>query len=176
VPVSKKRKRKNGRKVGSGTRITVDPNKPSNVTLQDLIDVVAYQQYVADGTINPEMVEQTRSERAEMPEEIFAKVKLAPTDDIEIEPGVILRADAIVHVPQEMPVYMENEKGEKIGVGTAAPIAGDPEHISIHITDQKVLSQIKAPLAGVSIADDDDFDADKVAKVVQMKMEDKDER
>lgn len=44
MPVSKKRKRKNGKKVGSGAKIVVDPNKESHVTLGDLIDVLAWQE------------------------------------------------------------------------------------------------------------------------------------
>lgn len=44
MPVSKRRKRKDGKKVGSGTRIAVDPNKESRVTLGDLINVLAYQE------------------------------------------------------------------------------------------------------------------------------------
>lgn len=49
MPISRKRK-KNGKKVKKGT-LTIDPNKESSVTLQDLINVLAYQEYVKDGTI-----------------------------------------------------------------------------------------------------------------------------
>lgn len=43
MPISRKRKKK-GRKVGSGTHLKVDPNKPSSLTLQNLINIVAYQE------------------------------------------------------------------------------------------------------------------------------------
>ena len=53
MPLSRKRKKK-GKKVEGGAKITVDPNKESSVTLQDLINVLAYQEYVKDGTIDPD--------------------------------------------------------------------------------------------------------------------------
>ena len=60
MPISRRRKRKDGKTVKrkeEGARIVVDPNKESHVTLQDLINVVAYQEYVKDGSIVPEDVE-----------------------------------------------------------------------------------------------------------------------
>ena len=43
MPISRKRKKK-GKKVGHGSQFHVDPNKESSITLQDLINVVAYQE------------------------------------------------------------------------------------------------------------------------------------
>lgn len=43
MPISKRRKKK-GKRVGRGAKIVVDPNKESSITLQDLINVVAYQE------------------------------------------------------------------------------------------------------------------------------------
>lgn len=48
MPISKRRKRKNGKKVGNGTNVVVDPNKESSVTLQDLINVLAWQESQKD--------------------------------------------------------------------------------------------------------------------------------
>lgn len=51
LPKSKKRK-KDGKKVqGHGAQIVVDPDAESSVTMQDLINVLAYQEYVKDGKI-----------------------------------------------------------------------------------------------------------------------------
>lgn len=151
MPLSKRRKRKNGKKVGSGQRIIVDPNKESRVTLQNLIDIVAYQSYVEDGTIDPEAVREELKAKEPVAAEIWAKVQVKRSDDIEIAPGVILRADAVVSMADEVPVYMENSRGEKIGVGTATPIKGDPGHVSIYIEDPNVLAMVSAPVSGLSI-------------------------
>lgn len=55
MPVSKKRKKK-GKSVehSAARRIQRLEEAPTGVTLQDLINVLAYQEYVADGTIVPE--------------------------------------------------------------------------------------------------------------------------
>lgn len=68
MPISKRRKRKNGKVVGSGerknraahdTRVERLANAESGVTLQELINVLAYQELnglgpEVDGTIDPE--------------------------------------------------------------------------------------------------------------------------
>ncbi len=151
MPISKRRKRKNGKKVGTGQRIVVDKNKESRVTLQDLINIVAYQEYVEDGTIDPAAVREELKKKAPQVGEIFAKVSLERKDDLVLAPGVILRADAEVSMADEVPVYVENSRGEKIGVGTASPIEGDPEHVSIHINDPEVLALVSPPPSGLSI-------------------------
>jgi hypothetical protein len=52
MPISKKRKKKNGKKVGKGRAWTPEEiqevNRPAGVTLQDLINVVAAQEYKED--------------------------------------------------------------------------------------------------------------------------------
>lgn len=54
MPKSKKRK-KNGKAVRSSaaSREQRIKDAPTGVTLQELINVLAYQEYVADGTIEP---------------------------------------------------------------------------------------------------------------------------
>lgn len=92
MPVSKKRKKK-----GKPVRGRVASENLSGVTLQDLINVLAYQEYVQDGTI--------------------------------------VRDDVKVTIPDEIPVNVEDADGNKRQVGTATPIPGDPEHVSISFTD-----------------------------------------
>lgn len=54
MPISRKRK-KNGKKVkGHRGTIKVDPNAESGVTLQDLINTLAYQEYKAAGVYDVE--------------------------------------------------------------------------------------------------------------------------
>lgn len=54
MPVSKKRKKKGKTvKYDEGAKLHIDPEKESSLTLQDLINVLAYQEYVKDGTIVP---------------------------------------------------------------------------------------------------------------------------
>lgn len=45
MPISRKRKKKGKKVQYEGTKISVDPNKESEITIQDLINVVAYQEY-----------------------------------------------------------------------------------------------------------------------------------
>jgi hypothetical protein len=113
VPISRKRK-KNGKKV---QRKPVQPSDDlsAGVSLQDLINVVAYQQYVEDGTIEgPQIPDQS--------------TRIA--DDVKIT------------MPEVVPVTI-GEGVEKRQIGTASPIEGDPEHVSIHITDPEVTEQIR---------------------------------
>jgi hypothetical protein len=61
VPISKKRKKK-GKPVKPPERLVTED---SGVTLQDLINMVAYQDYVADGTIEGPQI----PDDADIPEE-----------------------------------------------------------------------------------------------------------
>lgn len=108
MPVSKKRK-KNGKVVKNsaarrGRRLeTTAAEQPSGVSLQDLINVLAYQEYVKDGTI------------------------VAP--------------DTSIHIPETIPLTV-GEGDDKRQVGTATPIPGDEEHLSINITDPEIQEKI----------------------------------
>lgn len=98
MPVSKKRKKK-GKKVGNGkvSRVRQFAERPSGVSLQDLINVLAYQEYVKDGSI--------------------------------------VADDAKVTVADPLPVTIEDADGNKIQVGTAERIPGDPNALSIKLDD-----------------------------------------
>lgn len=61
MPKSKKRRRKDGKKLGNGlsahnNRTGRAADIESRVTMQDLINLIAYQEYVKDGTIVDENV------------------------------------------------------------------------------------------------------------------------
>lgn len=140
MPISRKRKKK--LKKGGGAKLYIDPNKESSITLQDLINVVAVQEFKA-GNYEPQEPETPQAG------EIYAKVRTS--DDTEIAPGVILRADAVVNIPDVVPVNIEDARGNKIGVGTASPIPGDPNHVSITITDPRILELVQGPMGDYSI-------------------------
>lgn len=63
MPVSRKRKKK-GKAVKPHGTIRVDPNKESSITLQDLINVVAYQEIIQDGEVGtkPEIVDEEKAD------------------------------------------------------------------------------------------------------------------
>lgn len=125
MPVSKKRKRKNGKKVRMGrtwSREEIEEvNRPAGVSLQDLINVVAAQDFKKDP-------------------EAYAKK----------HPEVKLADDVKVHIPEEVPVTI-GEGEDKHEVGTATQIPGDEEHLSIQITDPEVLKAIQGPIGDFSI-------------------------
>ena len=157
MPISRKRKKKGKRVKGHGAVIKIDPNKESSISLQDLIDVVAYQEFKAGKYDPPAHVEPLVGENTyaggveAYASEIHARVWT--NEDTEIAPNVIVRADAVVNIPDSVPVNIENTRGEKIGIGTASPIEGDPGHVSIHITDPAILNMLQVPLGDYSIAD-----------------------
>lgn len=146
MPISKKRKKK-GRVVGKGARLKVDPNKESSITIQDLINVVAYQEF-KEGSYDPPVSEEVA--------ELYAKVQVK--EDTEIAPNVILRADSVMNIPGTIPVNIENSRGEKIGIGTASPIEGDPGHVSIQITDERILDMIRGPIGAFSMDQEENED------------------
>lgn len=119
MPVSKKRKKK-GKKVGNGENSRIDTSAYSDfsagVTLQDLINVVAYQEYTQK--------------------------------DVDLTTQIA--ADATVHMEGPVPLVV-GEGDDKREIGTASPIPGDPDHISIHITDPEVARTVHGPIGDYSI-------------------------
>lgn len=140
MPISKKRKKK-GKSVRRGT-FKVDPNKESSISLQDLINVVAYQEAKA-GRYTPPVVDMPQAG------EIYAKVWTH--EDTEIAPNVIVRADAVVDIPETASVNIEDSRGNKIGVGTVSRIPGDDNHVSLNITDPDILAMVQGPIGEYSI-------------------------
>lgn len=123
MPLSKNR-RKNGKKVIRGkaarqraraAEIELLKDKPSHLTLNDLIRVVAYQ-------------ESLKGE------------------------NTVVADDATVTMPDEVPLYMGEDKTR--AVGTVSKIPGDPEHVSINITDDEILKQVQGPVDHFSIAEE----------------------
>lgn len=106
MPVSKKRKGKKGKPVKRGT------DRLSSLTLQDLINVVAYQEA--------------------HPEEARVQVRV---DDLIEDEHTVLAEDAVVNIPTDLPVMAENGDGTKRRVGTASVIPGDDNSLSIRIDD-----------------------------------------
>lgn len=115
MPVSKKRKRKNGKSVSyrqfGRDRRELDStgDLTAGVTLQDLINMVAYQEYVESGVI--------------------ANVAIPDT--------------ATVTYADDLPVTV-GEGDEKRRVGTATPIEGQPGHVSIQFDDPDTAAIIRA--------------------------------
>lgn len=126
MPKSKLRKKK-GKAVKKGT-LRVDPNKESNVTLQDLINVYAYQEYVKDGTINP------KTTGFDM---------MTENQIMDFKDGTIVSDDVKVHIPEIVPVTIKDKDGNKRVVGTASPIPGDEQHLSVHVTDLDIRKAIQ---------------------------------
>jgi hypothetical protein len=127
MPISKRRKKK-GKPVGKGTRITVDPEKESSVTLQDLINALAWQESQKpddDPTklVGPSMEELVRGQ-------------------VEAN-GDILADDAVINVPDSVPVYV-GEGENRVQIGTAQPKAGS-EATDITITDPEVMAKVQNP-------------------------------
>lgn len=107
-----KNKRKNGKQVSHNAdkRAERMSNMDSGLTLQDLINVVAYQDYVADGTIVPEK---------------------SYSDDV-IEGEV---------VSEEFPL-MAIESEEHLQIGTLSLVAGDPDSVTVDLTDEEAVGHI----------------------------------
>ena len=116
MPKSKKRKKK-GKPVGNGEAKNYQQIRGSDrvtgVSLQDLINVVAYQEYVKDGSI------------------------VAP--------------NAEIHIPDEIPV-VTGEGENKRQIGVTNPVPGDPDAVSVHLTDPDVIRYIH---------DDNEFSIDE---------------
>lgn len=127
MPVSKKRKKK-----GVVARFNRDrrrheieeqiKDQSSGVSLQDLINMVAYQEYQEAGIIDGPAI----------------------PDHFEIAPDVEIVFD------KDVPVVI-GEGEEKRQVGTASPVPGSPGHASIQLTDDEVLKQIQGPIENYSI-------------------------
>lgn len=89
MPVSKN-KRKNGKQVKHNAgkrsqRLEAASDQPSGVSLQDLINVLAYQEYVKDGTIVPEESEINFDDPDT--QAIIKAVDAASNDKVEDEDG-----------------------------------------------------------------------------------------
>lgn len=127
MPVSKKRKKK-----GVVARFNRDRrrheleeqmrNQSSGVNLQDLINMVAYQEYQEAGVIDGPAI----------------------PDNVEISP------DCEIIFDKDVPVVI-GEGEEKRQIGTASPIPGSPGHASIQLTDDEVLRQVRGPVGNYSI-------------------------
>lgn len=113
MPISKKRKKKRGaiakynRLKRREAMLVQGEDMTSGVTLQDLINMVAYQEYVEAGKIQNDQIEMDSTAKVEF----------------EVSPGT--------------PVTVERD-GERVVVGSADPIPGDPQHFSAYITDPEV--------------------------------------
>ena len=128
MPKSRIRKRKNGKKVGKGARITVDPEKESSITLQDLINAVAWQESQKSDDDPTKLVGPSTEELVR--------------GEIEAN-GDILASDAEIDVPDSVPVYV-GEGENRIQIGTAKP-ASDSSASDITITDPEVMAKIQNP-------------------------------
>ena len=119
MPISKKRKKKGKTIQGHGARIVVDPNKESNVTLQDLINALAYQEFMA----SPDVV-------------IADDVKVEFADDIPVtitnEDGTKTRVGTATPIPggdgQHVSVQINDSEILKMIQGPMGEFSIDKEH------------------------------------------------
>ena len=130
MPRSKKRK-KNGKKVGNGAaknnalaneRLERVGEMESEVTLQDLINMVAYQEYEALG--------------------LYDKGEDVKVVDIP---------ESVVDIPESVPVTFYGPDGTKRQIGTASPIPGEEGRVSVHIDDEDFRNEILMPSSDFSI-------------------------
>lgn len=134
MPVSKKRKKK-GKVVKRGE------DRMSHLTLQDLINVVAYQEAHPEeaqsgGAAEIQTVNDIDLENPDHQAVIKAVQSLGE--------HTVFADDAVVHIPEVVPVTV-GEGENKREIGTASPIPGDPDHLSINITDREILDQLEGP-------------------------------
>lgn len=129
MPLSKKRKKK-------GKKVKHDPHQRfSGLTLQDLINVVAYQE--THGLTKPTTIDFTNPDTQ-------AVIKAVDSA------GIVMDLEPLDEIAEDAVVTM-GEGENKREIGTASPIPGDPEHMSIHITDPEVLSTVQGPMGNYSI-------------------------
>lgn len=111
MPKSKKRK-KNGKTVGNGekTRLERFANMESGVSLQDLINVVAYQEYVASGEIVPREGDAFADDiKIDIPEELPVTIE---ENGEQVRIGT---ASAIPGDPESISIMIDGEHKDKIG-------------------------------------------------------------
>lgn len=142
MPESKKRKRKNGKKLGNGEQKNFNrfSDKESGLSLQDVINMVAYQDYVADGKIDSDQVLAD------------AKVMNPALEDVanQFGEGYVIDENAEIHIPDEIPVTIGEGDGKR-QVGTATPVPGDPGAMSIQINDKAVKDMVHGPVGNYRI-------------------------
>jgi hypothetical protein len=121
MPISRRRKKKGKTVRGHGAKIKVDPDKESSVTLQDLINAVAWQE-------------------SQKPDD----------DPTKMRGPVEVSDDVVVHYADNMPVYV-GEGENRIQIGTADKIPGANDSVSIRITDPEVMDMVRGPMSDFSI-------------------------
>lgn len=163
MPVSKN-KRKNGKRVKHSQakrarRIQeTSDDMPSGLTIQDLINVVAYQTAVAEGSISgPQIPDFPTVNDIDFDDPDNAAVIRAVADlcGQPIDENTIVAEDAVINYADNIPVYI-GEGVHKVQIGTAEPIPGDPGAVSIHV-DPKTLG-IEDELGPFSIAEETEDD------------------